>query len=175
MLIAVINGPFGVGKSSAASLLVERMPSMMLFDPEVIGSYLHRISGNVAMPEDYQDFPLWRHLVVDVGNRLCTDLKWDLILPMCFWRHDYFDEIVNGLSGGGNTVMGFRLTCSHATLRERILGRRDEDGGHEWCLQHMDIGLQSANDPRFGYEINTEDRSPAQVVDELISHLKLRI
>jgi broad-specificity NMP kinase len=36
-MILFINGPFGVGKTSVARVLVQKMPHSMLDDPEVVG------------------------------------------------------------------------------------------------------------------------------------------
>lgn len=169
MPIVLINGPFGVGKSTAANLVVERLPSSMLFDPEVIGSVLHRLVGPEAMSEDYQDMPLWRHLVVDVAHRLHEDCTRDLVVPMCLWRYDYFREITDGFRERGSAVMCLRLTCTPTTLRSRILGRRDEDGGHAWCLDHLERGLAAANDSRFGIAVDTEGRTPIAVADAIVA------
>ena len=174
MTIALINGPFGMGKSTAANLVVERMPSSMLFDPEIIGSFMYHLVGPDIMAGDYQDLPLWRHLTVDVAHRLHTDCGRDLIVPMCLWRYDYFKEITDGFRQIESTVICFRLTATPATLKSRILGRRDEDGGHEWCLGHMNSGLAAANDSRFGIEINTEGRTPNDVAESIAAHISLR-
>lgn len=171
MPIALINGPFGIGKSTAANLVVERLPASMLFDPEIIGAFLHRLVGPEVLSGDYQDLPLWRHLAVDVAHRLHTDCDRDLIVPMCLWRYEYFKEITDGFRESGSTVMCFRLTSRPATLQSRILGRRNEDGGHAWCLDHMESGLAAANDPRFGIEIDTEGRTAIEVAEAIVAHI----
>jgi hypothetical protein len=63
-MILFINGPFGVGKTSVARLLVHKMPRSMLYDPEMIGAVLHRVLGPFGKAEDYQDYALWRPLLV---------------------------------------------------------------------------------------------------------------
>ena len=171
MPIVLINGPFGIGKSTTANLVVEQLPSSMLFDPEVIGAFLHRLVGPEAMAGDYQDLQLWRHLVVDVAHRLHTDCNRDLIVPMSLWRYEYFREITDGFKKSGSEVVCFRLTCTPSTLTSRILGRRDEDGGHAWCLDHLESGLAAANDPRFGIEIETQGRTPIEVADAIVSRI----
>jgi hypothetical protein len=167
--ILLINGPFGVGKSTAAGLVVERLPSAMLFDPEIIGSFLHRLVGPDVLSSDYQDLQLWRHLVVDVAHRLHADCGRDLIVPMCLCRYDYSREITDEFRASGRDVHCFRLTCSPETLRSRILGRRDEDGGHAWCLGHLASGLAAANNPRFGIEVDTEGRTPEEVAASIVA------
>jgi hypothetical protein len=169
--ILLINGPFGVGKSTVASLVVEQIQSAMLFDPEIIGEFLHRLVVPKALFGDYQDLPLWRHLTVDVAHRLHSDCDRDLIVPMCIWRYDYFREITDGFRASGSDLICLRLTCSPESLRSRILGRSDEDGGHEWCLTHLESGLAAANDPRFGIQVDTEGRMPIEVTMVIVDHL----
>jgi hypothetical protein len=90
-----INGPFGVGKTSVANVLVERIPGAMIYDPEKVGSF----------------------------------------------------------------------------LRSRILTRLDEEGSHEWCLSHLDVGLVASRDPAFGVEIQTDNRTHADVADQILKKL----
>lgn len=40
VVILWLNGPFGVGKTSAADALLQRMPGALLFDPEPFGTAL---------------------------------------------------------------------------------------------------------------------------------------
>ncbi|MBQ7827680.1 MAG: AAA family ATPase, partial [Clostridia bacterium] len=42
-MIIMINGPFGVGKTTVASLLNERLDNSMIYDPEEVGFMLRSI------------------------------------------------------------------------------------------------------------------------------------
>jgi len=169
MSIILINGPFGVGKSTTARIVASMHPNSVLFDPETVGTYLAHVLGRDALGEDYQDLTLWRHLVVDFALNLQQDWQPTVIIPMNLWQYDYFKEIVTGLGHTGIPVTCFRLTCSPETLRARILSRPDAEGGHDWCLSHMESGLAAANDPRFGIAIDTEGRPPQAVADHIIA------
>ncbi len=173
MSVVLINGPFGVGKSTAANGVIARLPASMLFDPEIIGSFLHRLVPSDFRTGDYQDVQLWRHLVVDVAHRMHEDCNRDLIVPMNLWRYEYFKELTDGFGSGGKSVLCLRLTYTAATLKSRIAGRRDEDGGHAWCLKHLECGLAAANDPRFGIEVETEGRSPAEIAEDIVALIKI--
>jgi len=90
-MILFINGPFGMGKTSVARVLVQKMPHSMLDDPEVVGVVLHRILGPFGKAEDFQDYALWRPLVVG-GVRLLRKVSpRTLVIPMTVWRRDLFD------------------------------------------------------------------------------------
>ena len=47
-MIVFINGPFGVGKTTVAERLVGRLPGSLLFDAELVGSFLRRIVAPAA-------------------------------------------------------------------------------------------------------------------------------
>ena len=68
-MIVFINGPFGVGKTTVARLLVQKMPLATMYDPEIIGGILRRVLSPLTKVEDYQDITLWRRLGVG-GARL---------------------------------------------------------------------------------------------------------
>jgi hypothetical protein len=56
-----LNGPFGVGKTTVAEILVERWPGARLIDPERIGFVIQRTFWR---SRDYQDVAQWRDLTV---------------------------------------------------------------------------------------------------------------
>lgn len=171
-MIVLINGPFGVGKTTAAHHVVQRLEDSMFYDPENIGSFLRYLLGPKAEEDDYQDLSLWRHLTADIARRIHNEYETDLVIPMCIWRHDYFTEITTGLQERNAQLFCFRLTCSEETLRGRILGRPDAEGGHEWCLRRLDAGLAAARDSRFGTEISTEGRAPSTIANEIVASIR---
>ncbi|MGI9064262.1 MAG: hypothetical protein ACR2FQ_10695 [Pseudonocardiaceae bacterium] len=67
-MIVWLNGTFGVGESSVAAVLQRALPESTRFDPELVGFMLREM---VAVPTgDFQDLPLRRRLVVEVGATL---------------------------------------------------------------------------------------------------------
>ena len=63
MSIIWLNGPFGVGKSSAARALRERWPGSVVVNPEIPGWFIRRTIGRVR-PGDYQARWAWRAITV---------------------------------------------------------------------------------------------------------------
>ncbi len=172
-MIVFINGPFGVGKTTTANLLVETLPNAMLCDPEVIGFVLRRLPIPLRKPDDYQDLALWRKLVPRVAKLLRKARRTDLIMPMTIWKREYFEAITTSLRGVDADLHIFRLTVSEGELRRRILSRPESEGGHEWCLSHMESGMKAARDPFFGTEINTDGRMSEEVAAEMLSSVGL--
>lgn len=170
-MIVLINGAFGVGKTTAAVLLAHRVPRSILYNPELVGSVLRATVGRIVRRNDYQDLPLWCPLVVFVAHVLHRVCRRDLIVPMCIWRRDYYDEITIGLRRTTPNIVCLRLTTSPSVLRMRILARPEMEGGHEWCLRHMDVCIAAFGDEHFGIEVSTDRKTPEAVVTELLAHL----
>ena len=55
-----LNGAFGVGKSTVAELLRQRLRDAIVVDPEPIGQYLRLALPPDAQTRDFQDMPPWR-------------------------------------------------------------------------------------------------------------------
>ena len=96
-MIIFINGPFGVGKTTTARLLVERIPDAMFYDPKDVGAFVRRLVKDVEQAYDYQDHLLWRVLAVEVARLLRETYRRHLVVPMTISRRDYFDYITGGL------------------------------------------------------------------------------
>jgi predicted AAA+ superfamily ATPase len=76
-LIVIINGPYGVGKTSVAENLIKKIPSSILFDTEEIGFLLDKLIRSEIRKEfekgDWKELELWKKLVVDIGISLIKE------------------------------------------------------------------------------------------------------
>ncbi|HEX2740709.1 MAG TPA: tunicamycin resistance protein [Rubrobacter sp.] len=167
-MILFINGPFGVGKTSVSKLLDEKIPDAMLYDPEVIGAVLKRVLGPFKKVEDYQDYDLWRTLVVGGVRVLRRASARTLIIPMTVWRRDLFDPIITGLRRIDGDLACFRLTASRDVLMDRISSDTEDREARAWRTSHADICLEALRDPAFGTEVRTDDRAPGDVADRIL-------
>ncbi len=172
-VLIFVNGPFGVGKTTTANLLVERIPHAMVYDPEVIGSYVRYLLRAVEQADDYQDHVLWRILTIDVARLLRETYGRSLVVPMSITRRDYYDAITEGFRQVDPDLACFRLMASPEMLRARILASDDVEA-REWRLSHMEHGLAALEDPGFGVEIRTDTMSPEAVADRIIAMLPIQ-
>jgi hypothetical protein len=172
-MIVFINGPFGVGKTTVARLLVQRIPHAMMYDPEIVGGVLHRTLKPFTKVEDFQDYTLWRRLVVG-GARLFRILSGrPLVVPMTIWKRNVFGSMVAGLRGADPDLSCFRLTVSREILVDRISSDTEDREAYPWRASHLEVSLQASQDPAFGREIPTEDRTPTEVTDQILETLPL--
>jgi hypothetical protein len=171
-VIVFLNGPFGIGKSTTARLLVRRLPNARLYDPEPVGAALRTVIRPFKPVPDYQDLLLWRLLVPQAARLLLLTGRDPLVMPMTVWRRDYHARITCALRRIDADLRCIQLTASEETLRRRILSRSNSKGGHAWCLAHLPSGLAMAHDPAFGLPIPTDGAPPSAVVDAILALLK---
>ena len=172
-MILFVNGPFGVGKTSVARVLVRKMPRSILYDPEVIGGVLHRALGPFGKVEDYQDYTLWRPLLVGGARVLKTLSPRTLVIPMTVWRRDLLDPIIAGLRKVDPDLSYFQLTASRDILVDRITSDTEDPEAYGWRMAHVEACLKSSLDPAFGTEICTDGRTPEEVAGQILKSLAL--
>lgn len=169
-MIIMINGAFGVGKTTLANRLVERIPDSMLFDPEEIGYMLRNIvTEELKRPEEktdnFQDLALWKVLTVQVAGLLKNQYKKHLIVPMTICNTDYFHYMYNGFKQMDPETVHFCLIAEEETIYERLRQRGEEEGN--WCFQQTKKCVEAFQNPCFGDFIPTDNVSAEQIVDKV--------
>ncbi|MGA3601658.1 AAA family ATPase [Lysinibacillus agricola] len=158
-MIIMINGAFGVGKTTIANMLQNEIKNSMIYDPEEIGFMLRNvvpedIKRNEACTGDFQDLELWKELTVDVAKRLISNYKINLIVPMTIRKIEYLHFIHNGFKSIDEQTYHFCLSASKETIYERLRLRGEAEGN--WCFQQTDKCLEAYNKYDFKEYIDTE-------------------
>jgi len=165
-----INGAFGSGKTLIAHGLQRRLSDARVTDPELLGFALHKMLRGSAR-QDFQDLPQWRAGVLATLIQAEAACDGQLIVPMSIVCDDYFDEIVGGLRSTGVDVRHYALTATAETIHRRlerrssyVIGKvlgRDET----WAIQQIDRCVAALNDARYATHVQTDDRTPDEVVE----------
>ncbi|WP_432361941.1 AAA family ATPase [Sporosarcina sp. UB5] len=176
-MIVMINGAFGVGKTTVANELLSRLDGAMLFDPEVVGFMLRHIIPDEIKLEgektgDFQDLKMWKPLTVEVARQLREIYGKDLIVPMTIYNKVYFDEIHRGFLQIDPKVYHFCLTAKKETIHQRLLERGEEEGN--WCFQQTDKCLAGFEDDCFEQFIPTDDIGIEEVVDVICKEIGVK-
>jgi hypothetical protein len=177
-MIVVINGSFGVGKTTIAKLLRRSLPGSAIYDLEWVGFVLRRLPKWIKLKgsgsDDYQDIVLWRRSAVAGVRLFRLFATGPIIVPMAFSRRDYFDEVVTGIEPLDSEVRVFCLKAGLATVKKRLVerGTKIEGPGTEWMARRIIECVEAHNDPYFGEPINTEGRSACEVAEEIIKRLQ---
>ncbi len=161
-----INGCFSAGKTTVATLLVERLGQAFLLDPESIGATLrtHLVPPELY-PGDFQELDLWRSFTRDAVLDAAKRFDGFVVVPMTIARGDYFDQVIG--------AVGREVQLDHFTLmasRETILGRestRPDDTG-DWAQKTVDRVLPALEDARFAEHINAETQTAEQAAQEIL-------
>ena len=177
-MIVMLNGSFGVGKTTVAKLLRRSLPGSAIYDPEWVGFVLRRLPQWVKLngsgSDDYQDVVLWRRSAVAGVRlfRLCA--SGPVIVPMAFSRRDYFDEVIRGIEPLDSELRVFCLKASLTTVKNRLVGRgtKIEGPGAEWIARRIIECVEAHNDPHFGEPVDTEGRSAREVAEDIIKRLQ---
>lgn len=177
-MIVVINGSFGVGKTTIAKLLRGSIPGSVIYDPEWTGFVLKRLPKwvklNGSRSGDYQDIALWRKSAVAGVRLFRLFASGPVIIPMAFSRRDYFDEVITGIEPFDSELRVVCLRASLATIKKRIVerGTKIEGPGTEWIARRIIDCVEAHNDPHFGEPVDTEDRSAREVAEDIVKRLQ---
>lgn len=170
-MIIFINGAFGAGKTTTATLLEEKMAHAMIFDPEYVGMMLRDMipKEKQLMHErtgDFQDFDLWKVLTVKSMKAFMQQYQCDLIVPMTIRKKEYFDYIFEGVQAFEEEVYHFCLTASKDTIHKRLEQRGDALGS--WAFHQTDKCIQGFEQLEKKIEINNDHIAPDAVVARIL-------
>jgi predicted kinase len=174
----LLNGSFGVGKTTTAAALRRRLPGSTTYDPETLGSIFQRLPSWVPLggqrTDDFQDLRLWRQLTIRAISIATRVSRGPVLVPMTFSRHEYFDEVVAGLSQRGVSVVVFCLQASLDTVRQRLAARGTplEGQGSQWIRRRVVECAAIFQGHRFGTPVDTESRTVDDVADAIIASLR---
>ena len=161
-MFVMINGAFGIGKSTVARELRALLPGSMIFDPEWIGIALQRTAFRGV--SDFQDLALWRRMTV-LGARCVATPGTPVIIPMAFSRLEYLNEIRAGLAKSKRPVFHFCLTAPAEVVRQRLATRGEPAGDARWAWVHRRAMECCAVHrlPGFATQVETRDRTAAAI------------
>ena len=165
-MIVLLNGAFGIGKTTVARALVSQLRRAVIVDPEPAGIVLQRM-GRIAgrRIDDFQNLRMWRRLTVGV-IRTARLLYPNVLVPMAFSNIDYLDEIRRRLQRFDSRVLHFCLIAPIDVVNERLARRRLRPEDQAWQLRRAAECCAVHSEPRFATHVNAT-RSVAQIAGEI--------
>ena len=161
LMILLLNGAFGIGKTTVARLVVRRLRRGVLFDPELIGMALHRFARLFGRDvDDFQDLRLWRRLTI-LGLRITRLFTPNIVVPMAISNAGYLEEIRRGL---GPDVVHVCLVAPLEIVHERL---RNRGGAHEWEFRRASECCDVHRGEAFARQIDAAHRSAEDIADEI--------
>ena len=170
-MFILINGSFGIGKTTASKRLANDLRRARIADPEDVGFVLHRLPpwalGLGERADDYQDMALWRWLIV-LQARFAHRRAPVVIVPMAFTNRDYFAAFTDGL-GETASVAKICLVAQLGVVRDRLTKRALAEGRSglgEFELRRSAECVAAHADPFFGLPVDAM-QAPDQVVADI--------
>lgn len=169
-MFILLNGSFGIGKTTVARLLADQLSAASIYNPERVGYVLRRLPpwllGRAKQPDDFQDLWLWRYLIVR-GARHAHRRAPIVIVPMAFSNQAYLDGFCDALSADA-PVRTACLVAPLSIVRERLHARAHAENASvsEWQIRHSEECCDAHTSASFGYPVNAI-RRPQDIVDEI--------
>lgn len=169
-VIIWLNGTHGVGKTTTATLVQQRVPDSLILDAEKVGETLMDIRPGLPATDNFQHWAPWRPLVVETARRVLDYTAGTLVMPMTVLVEGYWREISEGLAAHDIPVRHVVLHAPGDVLRARI--DRDQDLGpsafrHQYVEPYavaFDAWLRHAAEV-----IDTTHRTPAEAADAIVA------
>jgi hypothetical protein len=159
-MIIMLNGAFGVGKTSVAAALHQRLPQSLIFDPELVGTLARYLTEGIRTgsedTDDFQDIALWRSLSIIAARELFNHYHRSLIVPMTIAHPEYFGTIRAGFATIA-PVTHFCLQAPLYTIGARLQERGDDVSGWAWRKSQQYVPLLA--DARFAQHVETHNRT----------------
>jgi chloramphenicol 3-O-phosphotransferase len=159
-VILLLNGAFGIGKTTLAEALIVARPEWVLFDPEDVGQVLRRALHRVHPKEDFQEYAGWVPLVAATAKELRKEGR-DLILPICIADRVRYAALVSHLREVDDDLRTFCLIAGVEVVHRRLTERGDDPAG--WAAARTRGCVEAHRDPLFAEHLNAEGSVPALV------------
>lgn len=170
-MFVLLNGSFGIGKTTTAKRLVSALKCAAISDPEHVGYVLRRLPafmlGLRRQPADYQDMTLWRRLIV-------TQARWVhrraelVIVPMAFTNRSYLADFERALATTA-PVIKLCLRAPLDVVRRRLYERAIVEGRQdltEFDLRRSAECVAAHVDTVFGLPVDARN-PPHAVIAEI--------
>ncbi|MGQ0507892.1 MAG: AAA family ATPase [Myxococcaceae bacterium] len=166
-LVVWLNGPFGVGRTTVACGLAERL-NARIFDPESVGIFRRIFLRAARPPNDFQEVSAWRRLTRWLLKMHLLVSRRPVVVPMTLVNEAYFEEVIGALRAGGVEVRHFALVASAAAVRGRL---KERGTVAAWAEKQVERCLAALSSPLFKEHIDTEHTSADEVIERLLERL----
>lgn len=167
-MIIWISGPYGVGKSTLAETMAEKMENALIFDAEEVGNAVRENYPDCPYGYIFEDYPLWSEFCCMLLKDIHEKFQKDILVPMTLVRKESYG-MIEKLNRAGIQTYLVVLEASYQTVHDRILARGEEEGC--WCMENIELAREgSVTLP--GIHIQTDNRTVAElaafVMEELL-------
>lgn len=163
-MIIWINGAFGSGKTQTAYELHRRLPNSYVYDPERAGYFIRKNMPPTLQVSDFQDYPMWRSINLDMLDYIAEHRNGDIIVPMTIANRTYYNEMIGALSQK-HEVKHFILYASKNTLLKRLASRFETR--QSWAALQIDRCIKAFDNDIVEKKIYSDDMNISQAVEKI--------
>lgn len=168
-MILWMSGPYGIGKSTLAEALAEKMENALLFDAELMGDAVRSNYPDVPYGYLYEDYPLWGEFCCRLLTDIHNAFHKDILVPMTLLRSASYENIIQKLRDNGIETHLVILEASYDSVHDRILARGEEEGC--WCMEHIELAREGCS-ALPGLHIQTDDSSVAELAELVLKQIR---
>ena len=167
--VIILNGAMGVGKTTTARCLVDRLAPALMIDADHVADF---------RPFDVREPAHLAYVEDTVCHLLAFHAKHGFhcfVVAWVFETQERLDDLVERLSGAGHEVHCYRLKCSPAE-HERRVRERNRTNLHWELERHRELarGLEiEAARGDMGQTIDVTGLTPEEVADIVAEQLGL--
>ena len=171
-MIVLLNGAFGIGKTTVARELIRRLPGSLLFDPEIIGIPLQRAANIGALRvDDFQNLRAWRRLTVH-GLRIARWKSQTVIVPMAISNVSYLAELRDGVRSFDPAVRHYCLVAPVTTVHTRLKQRGADPVRHRWQFRRAAECCDAHSSSEFAEHIEAASRDAEEIAAAMALDLR---
>lgn len=154
-MIVWISGAYGVGKSTLAEAMAEKLDHALIFDAEGVGNAVRENYPDCPYGYIFEDYPLWGEFCYLLLKDIYEKFHKDILVPMTLLRKQSFD-IIEKLNRAGIETHLIILEASYQTVHDRILARGEEEDC--WCMENIELARAGSSDLP-GIHLQTDEKS----------------
>lgn len=172
-MIIMVNGSFGVGKTSVSTEIAKTLPNSMIYDPELVGEMLNQATIDVRSADedtdDFQDLKMWPDLVIEFGLRLQEHYGRNLVVPMTIDKVERLSYIRKGFESFDKEVHHFCLIAPIEVVLKRLEGRGCSNG--KWVVTRAKECVAAFKGASFQKCINATVSTPQEISNQILGSI----
>lgn len=168
-MIIWISGAYGVGKSTLAESLANKLDDTLIFDAEEVGNAVRGNYPDCPYGYIFEGYPLWCEFCYKLLTDIHNSFHKNILVPMTLVRRESYTAIIERLVKSGIETHLIILEASHQIIHDRILARGEDEGC--WCMENIEMSRINSRTLPGGIHINTDNISPDKLSDIVLSEL----
>ncbi len=168
-MVVWISGAYGVGKSTLAEALKEKMHNAVIFDAEQVGNAVRENYPDEPYGSIFEDYPLWGEFCRKLLKDIHDGFHKDILVPMTLVRRESYENIIGKLTEEGVRVLFLILEASHQSIHDRILARGEDE--ECWCMKNIEMARAAAGALPGGMHIETDGISVEELADRVLDRI----